>query len=59
MTKIDLKTTATNLDNATINEQLLGEGYTIRHIETWHTDGSSESFILWDNPELTDADIPY
>ena len=39
--------------------RLPSRGYTIRHTETWHRDGVSESFAVWDPPEITEADLPY
>ena len=59
MTKLSNGTIVTDLDNAEDNATLLAEGYTIRHIETWHRDGVSESFVVWDPPEITEADLPY
>jgi len=39
--------------------RLTSRGYTIRHTETWHRDGVSQSFVVWDPPEITEADLPY
>ena len=41
-------------DNAVLTEQ----GYTIRHIETWHRE-TDHSCIVWDAPDITEADLPY
>lgn len=38
------------------NDQLVCEGYTVRHIETWHDHDAAR--IVWDAPALTDADLP-
>ena len=47
-----------DLDNASINRNLADQGYSIRHIETFHAQ-DNQSFITWDAPELSDADLPY
>jgi hypothetical protein len=47
------------IDNDADNNRLTSRGYTIRHIETWHRDGVSESFVVWDPPEITEADLPF
>jgi len=52
-------TIVTDSDNHQDNNRLTSRGYTIRHIETWHRDGDSESFVVWDLPEITEADLPY
>ena len=59
MTKLSNGTVVTDLDANTDNENLTGQGYTVRHIETWHRDGSDEMFIVWDAPQITEADLPY
>ena len=46
-------------DNHADNGRLTSRGYTIRHIETGHRDGVSESFVVWEPPEITEADLPY
>ena len=48
----------TDLDAHADQLSLLAEGYTIRHIETWHRD-IDHSCIVWDAPEITEADLPY
>jgi hypothetical protein len=58
MTKLDNGTVVTDLDNHSDATRLSAEGYTIRHIETWHRD-EDHSFIVWDAPEITAADLPY
>lgn len=58
MTYFDNGTVATDLDAHDDNAALTAEGYTIRHIETWHRD-IDHACIIWDAPDLTDADIPY
>ena len=40
------------------NLSLSQRGYSIRHIETWH-EQNNQTFIHWDAPELTEADLPY
>jgi hypothetical protein len=52
-------TRVTDLDNDDENHRLTDQGFTIRHIETWHLDMGSESFVVWDGPEITEADLPY
>jgi hypothetical protein len=59
MTHLSNGTVATDIDADDDNHDLTGRGYTIRHIETWHRDGHDESCIVWDAPELTEADMPY
>jgi hypothetical protein len=59
MTQIDAKTTATDFNDTATNAQLLDQGYSIRHIETWHRDNHSDSIIIWDTPAITEADLPY
>jgi hypothetical protein len=51
MTQIDHNTCATDPDDQVTNGYLTELGYTIRHIETWHRDGGSDSVILWDRSE--------
>ena len=58
MTHLDNGTIATDLDAHSHNAALIEQGYTIRHIETYHRD-IDYSCIIWDAPELTEADIPY
>ena len=59
MTQVDANTTATDFNDTDTNAQLLGQGYSIRHIETWHRDTSSDSIIIWDTPAITEAGLPY
>ena len=42
----------------TTTPPLSQRGYSIRHIETWH-EQDNQTFIHWDAPELTEADLPY
>jgi hypothetical protein len=58
MTHLGNGTIATDLDAHDNNATLSAEGHTIRHIETWHRD-IDHSCIIWDAPELTEADLPY
>ena len=57
MTKLDNGTVATDFDAHDDNAALATQGYTIRHIETWHDVG--ETCIIWDAPEITEGDLPY
>ncbi len=57
MTHLSNGTVVTELGNATDNRTLSGQGYTIRHIETWHD--HNQTCIVWDAPEITDADLPF
>ena len=59
MTKIDQNIFATDLDDQVTNSHLTDQGYTIRHIETWHRNGHSDSIIVWDGPTISAGDIPY
>ena len=59
MTRISDGTCVTDLDNHDHNQRLTAQGYTIRHIETWHRDRPSERSIVWDAPEITEADLPF
>ena len=59
MTKIYCTTCATDLEDTATNNQMFEQGYSIRHIETWHRDGHSDSIIVWDNPAITEADLPF
>jgi hypothetical protein len=40
------------------NLSLSQRGYSIRHIETWH-EQDNQTFIHWDAPKLTEAELPY
>jgi hypothetical protein len=57
MTKLDNGTVATDFDAHDDNAALVTQGYTIRHIETWHDVG--ETCIIWDAPGITEGDLPY
>lgn len=57
MTHISNNTVATDLDAHSHNATLTAQGYTIRHIETYNDHDTS--CIIWDAPEITDADLPY
>jgi len=59
MTKIDQNIYATDLDDQVTNGHLTDQGYTIRHIETWHRNGHSETIIVWDGPTISAADVPF
>ena len=57
MTKLSNGTIVTDLLNETDNHNLSRQGYTIRHIETYHAE--DETCITWDAPQLTEADLPF
>ena len=57
MTNLANGTVATDIDAHIANAALTGQGYTIRHIETWHD--HDITCIIWDAPGLSDADMPY
>ena len=57
MTQLDDGTIVTNIDATDDNANLTRRGYTIRHVETWHREEDS-TFIIWDGPEITEADLP-
>ena len=59
MSRNDAGQLVTELHSDTINANLLQAGHSIRHIETWNLHGDFESFIVWDCPALTEADLPY
>jgi len=52
MTILSAATCATDLDDDSLNHALLADGWTIRHIETWHRNGHHDSIIVWDAPDL-------
>ena len=52
MTKIDQNSYATDLDDQVTNSHLTDQGYTIRHIETWHRNGHSESISSGMDPQF-------
>ena len=57
MTHLSNNTVATDLDAHDYNATLTAQGYTIRHIETYSD--HNHSCIIWDAPELSDADCPF
>ncbi len=57
MTNLADGTIATDVDAHEDNSTLTAQGYTIRHIETWHD--LDQSCIVWDAPRLTEDDLPY
>ena len=59
MTFITATTCATDLNDTIANTDLAGQGYTIRHIETWHRDNHSDSIIVWDVPQISETDLPF
>lgn len=58
MTNLSNGTVATDLDNDSDNRNLLDQGYTVRHIETYHRD-TDNSCIIWDAPSLCETDLSY
>jgi len=58
MTHLNDGTIVTNLDAHDDNAGLIARGYSIRHIETWHS-YNEQSFIRWDAPEITEADLTF
>ena len=58
MTHLDNGTIVTDLDNDTDNTVLLRQGYTVRHVETFHNH-NDQSFITWDTPQITETDLPF
>ena len=58
MTHLDDGTIVTDFIAQDENNRLIVQGYTIRAVETWHGH-DHVSFILWDTPEISDADLPY
>jgi len=59
MTHLSDGTIVTDIDDRANNDHLTTAGYTIRHVETYLRDEGLQSFIRWDPPEITDADIPF
>ena len=57
MTRLNNGTVVTDVDAISDNAALTTQGYTIRHIETWHDHDAT--CIVWDAPELTEADFPF
>jgi len=47
----------TDLDADEDNAALTTQGYSIRHIETWHD--YDTTCITWDAPQITEADCPF
>ena len=58
MTQLSNGTIVTDIDAAHDNTALTAQGYTIRHIETYHRD-SDMSCIVWDAPEIAECDLPF
>jgi hypothetical protein len=58
MTFLSNGAVVTDIDAHAANLSLLRQGYAIRHLETWHAH-DNQSFIHWDPPPLTEADLPY
>ena len=58
MTHLSNGSVATDIDAHDDNAALSAQGYTIRHIETYHRD-TDMSCIVWDAPAITEADLPF
>ena len=57
MTKLNNGQIVTDIDAIDDNTALCAQGYSIRHIETWHD--LDATCIVWDAPKITDADCPF
>ena len=57
MTHLGNGTVATDIDATDYNTTLVAQGYTVRHIETWHENDTT--CIIWDAPQITEADLPF
>ena len=57
MTYLSNGTVVTDAEASSDNAALSAQGYTIRHIETWHD--HSQTCIVWDCPKISEADIPF
>jgi hypothetical protein len=57
MTHLANGTVATDIDAIEDNAILTAQGYSIRHIETWHE--ADHTCIVWDSPQIGEADLPY
>ena len=57
MTQLSNGTVATDIDAHDENTALIAQGYTVRYIETWHD--HDQTCIIWDTPEITEADLPF
>jgi hypothetical protein len=58
MTNLNNGTIATDIDAHADNDALTAQGYSIRHIETYHRD-IDQTCIIWEAPALTETDLPY
>jgi len=58
MTRLSNGTVATDIDAHDENTILFDLGYTIRYIATYHRDDDM-SCIIWDPPEIAEADLPF
>ena len=58
MTQLSDGTIVTDIQNDTANRSLASQGYSVRHIETYH-DHDNQSFIHWDCPRISEDDLPY
>jgi hypothetical protein len=58
MTHLTNGTVVTDLDASDENAALTAQGYTIRHVETWHR-VTDHTCVVWDAPEISVAELPY
>ena len=58
MTHLNDGTIVTSLDAHDDNTVLTAGGFSIRHVETWHGH-EEQSFVHWDPPEITEADLAF
>jgi hypothetical protein len=58
MTHLPNGTVATDIDAHDDNAALSAQGYTIRHVETYHRHPDM-TCIVWDPPAITEADLPF
>ena len=58
MTHLSNGTVVTDLDANDDNAALTAQGYTIRHVETWHRE-TDHTCVVWDAPQISAAELPY
>ena len=58
MTHLSNGTVATDIDAHDDNAALSAQGYTIRHVETYHRD-TEMTCIVWDAPDISEADLAF
>ncbi len=57
MTKLSNGTIVTDMNATHENTALIAQGYTIRHLETWHDHDTT--CIHWDAPGIAEVDCPF